>query len=165
MTVIAVFRRVTYPIDECNNYIYTTGIITVLLEPMRRCYLIFLKTLELNFQLSGQLHLRVKRTHTRGMLSAEQETKKTKKSLAAPHPPPQRAARSEKIKNKNKKSRGASTCLGAMYICASVCRVIVTPSSFSLKRVSYKSTEMKIQFSSSNSFSYTCNIYSCKLVI
>ena len=31
----------------------------------------------------------------------------------SPPPPPSRAARSEKIKNKNKKSRGASTRLGA----------------------------------------------------
>ena len=31
-------------------------------------------------------------------------------------PPPSRAARSEKIKNKNKKSRGASTCLGATQV-------------------------------------------------
>ena len=45
---------------------------------------------------------------------------KKKKSLAAlpppPPPPPARAARSEKIKNKKKKSRGASTCLGATQV-------------------------------------------------
>ena len=48
----------------------------------------------------------------RGLLNREK--KEEKKSLAVPPPPPPRAARLEK--NKNKKSRDASTCLGATKV-------------------------------------------------
>ena len=48
--------------------------------------------------------------------SAEQRKKKKKKSLAAPPPPPPRALLVRRKKINNKKSRDASTCLGATQV-------------------------------------------------